>query len=714
MNIAFFHVGDNSQLPELFCQSARNAFPEPQTKIIHISDQKTKQVAGSSDILRVQGINKTQIMISRMIGYRNLLDELKEPVAFFDTDMLIIKRFNLDLSQGPLLCERYFHKNEIIPDDSPIQWGNNIHTFPEYKGQLMNDVFPYIGCFYADSNPDFLNEAIRQYKILDEKYHFWFGDQVAIREAAKLMKINSVSEMQIACLPEFYNEQKYVLALHFKGKKRKRMIDKYFQKITSTSDNQNPRSSYRSNPSKPGFEIEQTFNAYFARDLIGSNSAELEFFTANDIDLGARADLICKIIYLLSLENILPENFGLEVYKKHILGLNHGHGKDSFEKNGVDDYISSFSKLFDTIKSKGFDKSISVVPINYDGVLVDGSHRTSIAIVLNLKLPVKQVPSKHLPTQSISALKNRFGLSEIEYFHSLNVYLRYQKCVKIFVLYPGRDYTADKTVIALIEKYFRIDAHVNYEINNFRDSLLLVSSLYSGSDWISNQKDAIGNLKWKAKAIRGDKNKAALLICTPKYFKKGISINAVKDLKELARTFYKKGFHSIHSTDNCEENVLLFENLFINKIKDTTCGYNFSIREELLSEKQKEFLNYLASLDLNIRHQVIVSGGLVLACLGIRNSKDIDLVTDLKFKHISEVHNQFIEKYSSIHSYREVLFEEGKSFCMLFRGKIIRLISLSLLLEIKEKRFREKPNEKDRNDIDLINEYLRKVTILSS
>ena len=83
----------------MLCASARKAFSNLNTRIIHISDLNTPQVEGSSDIFRVGDIDARKVMLMRMITYRDLLDKINEPVAFFDTDMLIIKRLHLLLKR---------------------------------------------------------------------------------------------------------------------------------------------------------------------------------------------------------------------------------------------------------------------------------------------------------------------------------------------------------------------------------------------------------------------------------------------------------------------------------------------------------------------------------------------------------------------------------------------------------------------------------------
>ena len=102
MNIAFFHIGENIKCPNLFCNSAKRVFQGTNSKLIQISDKDTPRMNAASHFyaLAAKDLKTEFSMLNRMIAYRNLLRELREPVAFFDTDMLITRKFSLDFSRG--------------------------------------------------------------------------------------------------------------------------------------------------------------------------------------------------------------------------------------------------------------------------------------------------------------------------------------------------------------------------------------------------------------------------------------------------------------------------------------------------------------------------------------------------------------------------------------------------------------------------------------
>ena len=126
-------------------------------------------------------------------------------------------------------------------------------------------------------------------------------------------------------------------------------------------------------------------------------------------------------------------------------------------------------------------------------------------------------------------------------------------------------------------------------------------------------------MRWKAANTCQENGYISFLIVTPHQISKKFSNFALKDLKELCRSVYGNGFHSIHSTDTLEENVFLFDN-FIGKsfFNNSNFVVPLEAKTDLLSSQQKEFLEQLSCLDLSRRERIVISGGLVLALLGLR------------------------------------------------------------------------------------------------
>ena len=231
LRISFFHIGDNTDQANMFCESVKKIFDQS-AEIIQISDAKSRKAKGIDKIFRSSQFKKESIMLSRMIGYSQLLRLEPKPTVFFDTDMLIMKRFRINFNGKPILCLRSYDKQKLLKEYPYRTQSTKTIRFPEHKGQLLGDLYPYVGCFYADTSDIFLNKAIKIYESLHKKYHFWFGDQIALREAAKNTNILTIDESKIACDPSEYNGlQKEAIAIHFKGSKNKELMKDTFERI---------------------------------------------------------------------------------------------------------------------------------------------------------------------------------------------------------------------------------------------------------------------------------------------------------------------------------------------------------------------------------------------------------------------------------------------------------------------------------------------------
>ena len=76
-------------------------------------------------------------------------------------------------------------------------------------------------------------------------------------------------------------------------------------------------------------------------------------------------------------------DFTKKVYLDHIKSFNNFMEPDG-RKNNPNDFVKSFNNLIDSVKKGGIDKTI--IPVTKNGEIIDGAHRLSIALYLNLKI----------------------------------------------------------------------------------------------------------------------------------------------------------------------------------------------------------------------------------------------------------------------------------------------------------------------------------------
>lgn len=96
-----------------------------------------------------------------------------------------------------------------------------------------------------------------------------------------------------------------------------------------------------------------------------------------------RYDVFIKYYYVQAY--ITKNNYSLakEIYLKHIKSFNNFIEPDG-RKNNANDFIQNFNNLIDSVKLTGISKTI--IPITKNGEIIDGAHRLSIALYLNLKI----------------------------------------------------------------------------------------------------------------------------------------------------------------------------------------------------------------------------------------------------------------------------------------------------------------------------------------
>ena len=122
---------------------------------------------------------------------------------------------------------------------------------------------------------------------------------------------------------------------------------------------------------------------------------EIKKYRAKEFLRAERIDLVCKLYYIDCREKKENLEFARQLYTEHIKAFSEGSFTEpgSEEKNTIQKYLDTFDQLIDNIKNDGFNQDISVIPISSDGSILDGSHRTAIAIYYDLYLPVIEIPN---------------------------------------------------------------------------------------------------------------------------------------------------------------------------------------------------------------------------------------------------------------------------------------------------------------------------------
>jgi len=222
-DFVFFHVGDTFY-PTLLTKSIKKFNPD--SKIFYITDKKNKNIEEVTNTIRID-CNSDNLMASRLLGFSEL--KLKTPAIYIDSDVLITKNIPNELfDQNEIyLCKRSFMIHSIINTSFKNM------DLGEYKNKTLGEVYPFIACFTYAANYKFWQECYKILINLNKKFHYWYGDQEALRiiNSQKKFNIGYLNESLICSTPEMLNETSKVYSVHFKGPRRKELMPSFAEKI---------------------------------------------------------------------------------------------------------------------------------------------------------------------------------------------------------------------------------------------------------------------------------------------------------------------------------------------------------------------------------------------------------------------------------------------------------------------------------------------------
>ena len=218
----FMQVGDDPNV-DLMVKSIN--LSNPSARIIQCSDPNTKKITGVSEVYRLDS-DTNNLMTFRLEIFSKL--NLSDSAIYLDTDILVLKEItakNLLEDADVALCHRSFNINNYI--NTKIR---NI-DLSEYSNRTIGQIYPIIACFTVSKSHEFWRACLSNLLKLDSKFHYWYGDQEAMRNIADSGKFSLcyMPESKVACLPEYFNEYPAATGLHFKGPNRKQYMNKFYE-----------------------------------------------------------------------------------------------------------------------------------------------------------------------------------------------------------------------------------------------------------------------------------------------------------------------------------------------------------------------------------------------------------------------------------------------------------------------------------------------------
>ncbi len=314
----------------------------------------------------------------------------------------------------------------------------------------------------------------------------------------------------------------------------------------------------------------------------------IEQVPARQLLSGLRFDVFAKLYYIAHKEKDLQE--AQKLYIKHIKIFNpDGKEPGREDKTTLKDFVTSFDVLIETIRTKGFDKEISLIPIDRDGISLDGAHRTAAAAFFNEDVFVAKFPEVKRKCDFDYNYFIERGLRR-EYADAIMLeMLNWKSNIYVACLWPklaGKKKGEAKTQI----RTFGNICYIKSESINLKSMFGLVVSVYKSQPW-TKDKEAV---KDKTTKCYGSSRKVEFV-----FFESDLSLEEILKEKEKLRTIFSLEKHSLHITDNIEETKDIAALIFnAEQRKNWDTSYNFLgkiknyIAEQLYIFKNVRWLNF--------------------------------------------------------------------------------------------------------------------------
>lgn len=223
--LVFYWSGDNNQIPTWLVKST--LLTNKEVKIIQISDNKTNEINGVSNVIRVK--KSEFILMDRIFGY-SLIDTLDNKTLFIDADTIILKKIDFD---------KYSTGNYLFKRTESLIFDNKYNlAYPELAHKDLLDTMPIMaGTQMIINEKNFFKELYLLKNSLSLNLKKWFGDQILLKKIfenkKEKFKFLDKSFLRIVEKEDFIKGRNLILykennAVTFKGNTKKYMENLFF------------------------------------------------------------------------------------------------------------------------------------------------------------------------------------------------------------------------------------------------------------------------------------------------------------------------------------------------------------------------------------------------------------------------------------------------------------------------------------------------------
>lgn len=419
---------------------------------------------------------------------------------------------------------------------------------------------------------------------------------------------------------------------------------------------------------------------------------EDDFFivSPNQINLKNRFDIIIKFNFVFDKIHNLNDSFSLELYSNHIAVFSSGTFLEPYShKNSLESYLMELDKLISDIKTNGFSFDKSVIPLNDNLDILDGSHRVAICMVLGEKFNTVKLPLDS-PNYGYDFFKKR-GLSHGLLDRSLLNFIERNENIRIGIIWP-KTFKSQKRNESLNNLFSNLDVIVSKKFILTYDSMrILILHAYYEAEFLGKSKNGFKGLDRKASEVFLN-NKETVI-----FFFRSKSNLEDKKIKENFRSSNHMTHNAIHMSDT-KNDTLELSRLLLNEYSSKNFVKNKFVFNNHIANHLEFFKTSLKNKKID-SDRIIITGSLVLELYGLRPSKDVDFIYD--GDRIDSIHeNSHNDLFNETSSYISNFFRDTSNYFYFWGFKII---TLENLVNFKMNR----GEKKDHYDLTLIKKFYK-------
>lgn len=402
-----------------------------------------------------------------------------------------------------------------------------------------------------------------------------------------------------------------------------------------------------------------------------------------------RFDVIAKIVYAKWRLRGIDSDWPRRLYLAHIETFNGFVEPDGSGKHGAARFLQDFDHLIDGIAMRGFDETLSRIPLATNGELVNGAHRLAACVAAGVEAVVETKPGDAAYVYDHRWFE-RQGLAQCWTDAIASACCELLPGSFVIVVYPsaiGRDEELEALIAARTRIWYR--RHVALTDNG---AVNLVQQIYRHERWVgSPHNDFKGAHDKKSWCFKAAGPVRVWLVES--------ELATIKALKADIRTMFGIDNHSVHINDTHAEARELAGLLFnANSI-------------DCLNRRQRVALPWFDTLiaayaegvtRAGIADECCIDGSGVLAAYGMRDVRDLDFLHDRRVEPPSFGVPQIApHDAAAAHWYAETTdtLIRDPSHHFVFNG--LRFVSLAAVRAMKAAR----GEAKDRADVMAIDQW---------